>query len=329
MIFILEISQIPEFRESISLSTCSYRKIDLYDREIYFTWGGEPEIENKDIVRIPSDGRLVLSSRSWKEDNTIVDVSGVQIGGKDIVVAAGPCSVESKDQLEQTAKEVKKAGASMLRGGVFKPRTSPYSFQGLGVKGLGMLIKTGQEMQMPIVTEILDIETAKKHGDNIDMIQVGSRNGQNYSLLKYLGTTRKPVLLKNGMGNTVDEWLSSSEYILSNGNGNVVICYRGVRSFESGTRFSMDIGSIANVKVHSHLPVAADPSHPAGKRKYVENLALGAIAAGADMLEIEVHTNPETALSDRDQQLHTNEFTLLMNKIRKLSEALGRGVWKN
>ncbi|MGC8546586.1 MAG: 3-deoxy-7-phosphoheptulonate synthase [Thermoplasmata archaeon] len=329
MIFILETSQIPEFRESISLSTCSYRKIDLYDREVYFTWGGELEIEDKDIIRIPSDGRLVLSSRSWKEEDTVVDVSGVKIGGKDIVVAAGPCSVESEDQLEETAKEVKRAGASMLRGGVFKPRTSPYSFQGLGMKGLEMLIETGQEMGMPIVTEILDIEAARNHGNKIDMIQVGSRNGQNYPLLRYLGTSGKPVLLKNGMGNTVDEWLSSSEYILSNGNGNVVICYRGVRSFESGTRFSMDIGSIANVKMHSHLPVAADPSHPAGKRKYVENLALGALAAGADMLEIEVHANPETALSDKDQQLHPNEFASLMNKVRKLSEALGRGVWKN
>lgn len=328
MIFILESGQIPEFRESLSSSSCSYRKIDLYDRTVYLTWGDEPEIDDKNVIRIPSDGKLVLSSRSWKKEDTVVDVSGVPVGGKGIVVAAGPCSVENEDQLSNTSRAVKKAGASILRGGVFKPRTSPYSFQGLGKAGLEMLVNEGKELRMPIVTEILDIESAREFGKKIDMIQVGSRNGQNYPLLSYLGTLGKPVLLKNGMGNTVNEWLNASEYVLSNGNGNVVMCYRGVRSFESGTRFAMDIGAIAGVKNMSHLPVAADPSHPAGKRKYVENLALGAVASGADMLEIEVHPNPEKALSDSEQQLTPDEFSSLMKKVEKLARGLGREIWK-
>lgn len=327
MIFILENEQVPEFRESLSDSTVSYKKIDLYDRTIYISWGGDVKF-NGDAVRIHADGKLILSSRNWKKDDTVININGIPIGGKEIVIAAGPCSVESEDQIFKTAKLVKNSGASILRGGAFKPRTSPYSFQGLGKKGIELLKMASVETGMPILTELLDIDSVKKFGKDIDIIQVGSRNGQNFSLLKFLGKFKKPVLLKNSMGNTVEEWLNASEYVLSNGNGNVILCYRGVRSFENGIRYSMDIGSILLAKHLSHLPVAADPSHPAGKRKLVEGLALGAIATGADMLEIEVHEKPDIAMSDSAQQLSPAEFSNLIEKIERVAEALGRGLWK-
>ncbi|MGC8479549.1 MAG: 3-deoxy-7-phosphoheptulonate synthase, partial [Candidatus Micrarchaeia archaeon] len=220
-------------------------------------------------------------SREFDKKNKLVSVGGVTVHESEIVIAAGPCSVESEEQIFEIAKGVVKEGAAILRGGAFKPRTSPYSFQGLGIKGLEILQNVSKKFNIPIVTELMDTELIELYSKKVDLIQVGARNAQNFDMLKKLGMQKKPVLLKNGLGTTVDEWLMSSEYLLSNGNDDVILCYRGARSIESSTRFSMDIGSIAVAKARSRLPIAVDPSHAAGKREYVKEFALAAIAAGA------------------------------------------------
>lgn len=254
----------------------------------------------------------------------MVDVKGVQIGTRKVVVAAGPCAVEDEEQLMTAAREVKKAGASLLRGGAFKPRTSPYSFQGLGVEGLKLLRRASDETGLPVVTEIMDVRDMEYFKKYADMLQIGARNAQNFDLLKEAGRSGMPVLLKRGMGNTVEEWLLTAEYILLEGNGGVVLCERGIRTFEKSTRFTIDIGGMVSAKLQTHLPICADPSHPAGKRELVHSLALAAVAAGADMLIVEVHPRPEKALSDAEQQLTPEQFSLLMQRIKALAEALGR-----
>ena len=269
-----------------------------------------------------------LYSFDYKSTKSIIDVSGVNIGGNDIVIAAGPCSVESEEQLLTAADGVKRAGASILRGGAFKPRSSPYSFQGLGEGGIKLLAKARELTGMPIVSEIMNESDIGMFDSDVDLLQVGARNSQNFSLLKELGGSRRPVLLKNGIGTTTDEWLMSAEYLLMNGNSNVVLCYRGVRGIDNATRFCMDIGAIAVAKERTHLPVAVDPSHAAGKRKLVPQFALAAVAAGADMLEIEVHPNPEKALSDTEQQLTIEEFADLMDRIKAVAKSIGRGIAK-
>ncbi len=300
-------------------STFSYRVIDLYGRKIILTEGMSPT-----SLPVDSETALLVNgnlySKEFKQEKTVVQVGDVSIGKKKLVVAAGPCAVESESQLMETAEAVKKLGADMLRGGAFKPRTSPYSFQGLGPKGIQLLRKAKEETGLPVVTELLDISDFEAFGDDVDMIQVGARNAQNFTLLKFLGKLRTPILLKNGLATTTDEWLGSSEYILSGGNENVVMCYRGNRSFDNYTRFNMDIGSIASLKNLTHLPICADPSHPAGRRELVESLALGAVASGADMLEIEVHRDPDNALSDSSQQLTLEMFNRLMKNVRKVEE---------
>lgn len=273
-------------------------------------------------------GEKFLFSWDYQKANSMVHIGDIPVGGKEIVIAAGPCSIESEEQIMETAKVVRDAGATILRAGAFKPRTSPYSFQGLGTKGIEMLKKAGARFGMPIVSEMMDLNHADLYSKNVDLIQVGARNVQNFELLKILGKQKRPVLLKSGIGTTVDEWLMSSEYILSGGNKNVILCYRGARSIEAGARFSMDIGSIAAAKTKTHLPIAVDPSHAAGKREYVEAMALAAIAAGADMLEIEVHSDPERALSDKEQQLTIEQFSDLMKKIDRVAKAVGRNVMK-
>ncbi|MHB1471866.1 MAG: 3-deoxy-7-phosphoheptulonate synthase [Thermoplasmataceae archaeon] len=304
-------------KDSVSDSSDSYRVVNLYGKSIIIT----PEnsnlsfsVDGKHVIQVKSG----LYSRDAKSDNTEVEIGNVRIGRKKLVIAAGPCAVECRDQMLEIAEEVKKLGADMIRGGAFKPRTSPYSFQGLGKEGIGILSEAKEATGMPIVSEIMDISDYPYFQDTIDMLQIGSRNSQNFSMLKFIGEKGKPVLLKNGMGNSTDEWLSSSEYLLSAGNGNVVLCYRGTRGFEKRTRFMMDTGSITVVKSLSHLPVCADPSHPSGNRDYVESLALAAVAAGADMLEIEVHNNPEKALSDRDQQISFETFGRIAKSARKI-----------
>jgi 3-deoxy-7-phosphoheptulonate synthase len=312
--------------EKIKMSSASYRHIDVDGRVVVVAWPdklvesiSDDSVELKVKVSTPYQ----LASRAWRE-RTIVSVNGVEIGGKRVVVAAGPCSVEDEDTVMEIARAVKRAGATMLRGGAFKPRTSPYTFQGLGARGLEILKRVKEATGLPIVTEVLDTRDVLVVAGYADMLQVGARNAQNFVLLKEVGRSRKPVLLKRGMWMTVEELLLSAEYILLEGNLNVVLCERGIRTFEKGTRFTMDIGGMAYAKSQTHLPVAADPSHPAGKRELVEPLALAAVAAGADMLLIEVHSRPEKALSDAEQQLTIEDFEKLMHRLRPVAEAVGR-----
>ncbi len=268
-----------------------------------------------------------LASREFKEEDTIVKVNPeVELGGKKIVVIAGPCAVESKEQFLTIAKEVKKHGAVLLRGGIFKPRTSPYSFQGLGKDGLKILKEVKEEVGLGIVSEAMNIEQVEILAEYVDIIQIGARNVQNFELLKAAGRIKKPVLLKRGMATTIKEWLMSAEYIMAEGNYNVILCERGIRTFEDSTRFTLDLNAIPVVKSLSHLPVIVDPSHGIGIRNFVPTMAKAAIVAGADGLIIEVHHNPEQALSDGPQSIYPYQFAQLMQDLRKLVEAIGRSI---
>lgn len=265
-----------------------------------------------------------LASRDFKKEDTIVDVGGIKVGAKRIIVMAGPCSVESEKLLIDIAKKVKKAGATVLRGGAFKPRTSPYAFQGLGEKGLKFLAEARKETGLKIVTELMDIRDLDLISKYTDIIQIGARNMQNFNLLKEVGKTRKPVLLKRGMANTIKELLMSAEYILSEGNFNVILCERGIRTFEDATRFTLDVAAVPVIKNLSHLPVIVDPSHATGKWGLVAPCAKAGIAAGADGLIVEVHPNPEEALSDGEQSLLPSNFEKLMKGVKAVAEAVGR-----
>ncbi len=268
-----------------------------------------------------------LANRNFNPNSTIIDVNGIKIGGEEIVIMAGPCSVENREQIIQTAKAVKKAGAQFLRGGAFKPRTSPYGFQGLGEEGLKLLKEAKEETGLSIISEITSeelIELAEKY---IDIIQIGARNVQNFKLLKELGKTSKPVMLKRGMATNIEEWLNSAEYIMSEGNSNVILCERGIRTFETATRNTLDICAVPVLKNLTHLPVIVDPSHAAGRSTYVSSLAKAGIAAGADGLIIEVHPNPKQALSDAAQQLTFEEFNELNQKLKQIALAVDRKVF--
>jgi 3-deoxy-7-phosphoheptulonate synthase len=266
-------------------------------------------------------------SREWKAENTVIRFpSGVAIGGDDIVMMAGPCSVESESQILETAHAVRDAGAVILRGGAFKPRTSPYSFQGLGKKGLELLAKAREETGLLIVTEAMDAEGMDLIARYGDIIQIGARNMQNYSLLKHAGRIGKPVLLKRGISATITEMLLSAEYILAEGNAQVILCERGIRSFDTATRFVFDLTAIPLVQKLSHLPIVADPSHATGLRAKVTPMARAAIAAGADGLLIEVHPAPDRALSDGAQSLAPDQFVELMRQCRAIAEVIGRRI---
>ena len=254
------------------------------------------------------------ANRTMHPDDTVVDICGRKIGGGNFQVIAGPCSIETKDQIIGVAEDVKNSGAHLLRGGAFKPRTSPYAFQGLHEQGLDLLLDAKKATGLPVVTEIMSAEHLPLF-DDVDVIQVGARNMQNFELLKELGKTDKPILLKRGLANTLDELLMSAEYIMAGGNENVILCERGIRTFETSTRNTLDISAIPMLKKKSHLPVIIDPSHAAGIRFMVEPLAMAAIAAGADGLMIEVHNNPEKALCDGAQSLTPEMFDVLMRKI--------------
>ena len=265
-----------------------------------------------------------LASREFHPGPTAVQVGNVTIGGDEIIVMAGPCAVESEEQILAIAREVKAAGAQILRGGAFKPRTSPYSFQGLEEEGLKLLALARKETGLPIVTEVVnprDIELVEKYAD---MLQVGARNMQNFTLLREIGQSKKPVLLKRGLAATVEVWLMAAEYIISVGNSNVVLCERGIRTYETGTRNTLDLSAVPAVKHYSHLPIIADPSHGTGRWRYVKPMAKAAIAAGADGLMIEVHSRPEEALSDGAQSLTPDNFRQLMVEIKAVAEAVGR-----
>ncbi len=266
-----------------------------------------------------------LASRDFKKEDSIVNIGGgVRVGGKKLVVMAGPCSVESEKLLIEIAKKVKSAGATVLRGGAFKPRTSPYSFQGLGLKGLKFLAEARSETGLKVVTELMDIRDLEMVLKYTDIIQIGARNMQNFNLLKEVGKTKKPILLKRGMANTIKELLMSAEYILAEGNFDVILCERGIRTFEDSTRFTFDTSAIPVLKGLSHLPVIADPSHATGKWGLVAPCAKAGIAAGADGLIIEVHPNPEEAMSDGEQSLLPENFAKLMSEIKKIAVAVGR-----
>jgi len=267
-----------------------------------------------------------LASREVKAETTQVRVDGVVIGGKRVVVMAGPCSVESRDQVLEVAAQVKAAGATILRGGAFKPRTSPYAFQGLEETGLKFLAEAKRETGLPIVTEVMEPEKVGLVAEYADVLQIGARNVQNFSLLKRVAEVKKPVLLKRGMATSIQEWLLSAEYILSGGNPNVILCERGIRTFETATRFTLDLNAVPVLKKLTHLPVLVDPSHGTGHWEYVESMARAGVAAGADGLIIEVHPRPAEALSDGPQSLKPERFAAVMTRLRRVAQAVDRDL---
>jgi len=265
-----------------------------------------------------------LASREWNKTDSVVQVGKVKIGGGHLAMIAGPCAIESREVLEEIASAVKKAGANILRGGAFKPRTSPYAFQGMGEEGLRILREVGDKHDMPVVTEVMDPRQVPLVEKYTDMFQIGARNMQNFDLLKEVGQTRKAVLLKRGMAATVKDLLMSAEYVLSEGNTAVVLCERGVRSFEESTRNMLDLAAVPNVKGLSHLPIIVDPSHATGRRDLIPPMALASVAAGADGVHIEVHSCPEKALSDGPQALLPKAYAELMLQVRKIAEVMGK-----
>ncbi len=277
----------------------------------------------------PNDVKITVPSRVSRKENlktTIVNVNGVEIGNSEVIIIGGPCAIESMEQLYETAWAVKASGAKILRGGAFKPRSSPYSFQGLGKEGLRLLRQIRRKSDLAVVTEVMDTRQVELVAEHADMLQIGSRNMQNYPLLKEVGLSGKPVLLKRGMMSTIEEFLHSAEYILNEGNDQVVLCERGIRTFETSTRNTLDLSAIPMLKHLSHLPVFVDPSHGTGLRWMVPMMAKAAVAAGADGLIMEVHYKPETALCDGDQSLDPDEFDILMNDLRIVAEAVGRKI---
>ena len=275
-----------------------------------------------EVIRVSHPYKLV--SREFQAEDTVVEVGDVRFGGRNLVVIAGPCSVESYEQTLRIARMARDAGAHLLRGGAYKPRTSPYSFQGLGVEGLEILARVREEVGLPVVTEALDIDVLERVAEYADMVQIGARNMQNYSLLKRAGRCGRPVLLKRGMNATITEMLLAAEYVLDQGNSQVVLCERGIRTFADHTRNTLDVAAIPAVKKISHLPIIADPSHAAGRRDTVTSLSRSAVAVGSDGLMIEVHDKPEDALSDANQALPPDLFTELMDQVRALAPVVGR-----
>jgi 3-deoxy-7-phosphoheptulonate synthase len=262
--------------------------------------------------------------REWHPERSVVDVGGVRFGGDRVAVIAGPCAVEDETQLLSTATAVRAAGAVMLRGGAYKPRTSPYSFRGLGPTGLDLLVRAREATGLPVVTEVLTPADVELVAERADMLQVGTRNAQNFSLLEAVGQSGRPVLLKRGLSNTVEEWLLSAEYVVSQGNRDVILCERGVRTFETATRNTLDLSAVPLVRSLSHLPIVVDPSHATGHRHLVPSMALAAVAGGADGVMVEVHPNPDEALSDGPQSLTFEQFGELMEDLRKVAAALSR-----
>ena len=268
-----------------------------------------------------------LANRAFHPDDTIVDVAGVKVGGDNLALIAGPCSVESEEQVIEIAKAAKKAGANILRGGAFKPRTSPYAFQGMGSSGLDILVAAKKATGLPICSELMDAQYLDEFNEKVDLIQIGARNMQNFDLLKKVGAgTKKPILLKRGLSATFEEWIMSAEYIMANGNPNVILCERGIRTFETYTRNTLDLQAIPVIKKLTHLPIIIDPSHAGGKWWLVEPMAKASIAAGCDGLMIEVHNNPEKALCDGPQSLRPEKYEELLKQINKIANVVGKKV---
>lgn len=290
------------------------REIDLREFEI---------LEGvSEVVRISAPYKI--ASRTFRSDNTVIEIKGSQIGGDELMVMAGPCSIEGEEQLITIAREVKKAGAKVLRGGAFKPRTSPYSFQGLGIEGLKIMREVGDELGLATISEVMEISQLDAAVQYLDILQVGARNMQNYSLLREIGKLKTPVLLKRGLAATIEELLMAAEYIMDGGNYNVILCERGIRTFENATRNTMDISAIPVTQSLSHLPIVADPSHGTGRRDHVAPMARAAVAAGANGLIIEVHHEPERAWSDGAQSLYPKQFSRLMEEIKTIAWAIGK-----
>jgi 3-deoxy-7-phosphoheptulonate synthase len=278
----------------------------------------------QEVVRVSEPYKL--TSRTFRREKTVVKARGVEVGGDKVVVMAGPCTIENEHQMFETARRVARAGAKILRGGAYKPRTSPYAFQGMGVDGLKLLRAAGDENGMAVVSEVMEISQIDKMIDYVDILQVGARNMQNFNLLSALGQVRKPILLKRGLSATIQEWLLAAEYIMSGGNYEIILCERGIRTFETYTRNTFDIAAIPVLNKLSHLPVIGDPSHAVGRRDKVMPVARAAIAAGADGLLIEVHHDPEKAVCDGPQSLYPEQFTQLMDELRIIVPAVGRSI---
>ncbi|MCE5218733.1 3-deoxy-7-phosphoheptulonate synthase [bacterium] len=294
---------------------------------------GEKEAVAEQLVGLPMVERVVpilrpykLVSRELAREPVPVSIGGVPFGGKHFGIIAGPCSIESLEQTLEAARAVKAAGAGVLRGGAFKPRTSPYDFQGLGEVGLDYLVEAGREVGLPIVTEVMDVRQVELVAAKADALQIGTRNMANFDLLKEVGRGTTPVVLKRGFAATAQEWLRAAEYIAASGNLNIILCERGIRTFETETRYTLDLGALAWVKLETHLPVIADPSHATGSHKLVPQMALASLAAGADGLMIEVHPHPDQALSDGPQSLTPKRFARLMEDLRRVAVSVGREI---
>ncbi len=325
-----EIADVRQRLESMGYET---REIPVDSRTTISVLGDSGRIDPEQFQTMPGVSETIpihkpfrLAGRDFRPENTVVAVGGDLIGGNDLTIIAGPCSVESRDQLIRTAKAVKAAGARFLRGGAYKPRTSPYAFQGLREEGLVLLREAREITGLKIVTEVKDVATLKLVADTADVIQIGARNMSNFALLEAIGELRKPVLLKRGISATIEELLMSAEYILSRGNQNVILCERGIRTFEPYTRNTLDLNAIPVIKNLSHLPIIVDPSHGIGMWNGVSAMALAGIAAGADGLLVEVHYDPSTALSDGQQSLKPGRFAELMERIRRLAPIVQRSV---
>ena len=328
-----EESEIQEVISRLTSMNLDVHRSDGISQVVIGAIGLTGDIELRDFELMKSVSHVIRISEPYKRasramhpEKTIINVRGVDIGGENVVIMAGPCAVESKEHVMEMAEIVSKAGAKILRGGAYKPRTSPYSFQGLGEKGLIYMRDAADVYDLAVVTEIMDPNLIPLMSDYADIFQVGTRNMQNYSLLKELGKTKKPILLKRGLSATIEEWLMSAEYIMAGGNPNVMLCERGIRTFEGYTRNTFDVSAIPVVESLSHLPIIADPSHATGRRDKVSPVARASIAAGADGLLIEVHSDPENALSDGAQSLYPEQLTKLMNEIKIIASAVNRSV---
>lgn len=296
------------------------RKID--DIRQFTVMGGVRDV-------LPISSPYKLASRGFHPDDTVIQIGQMEIGGPEVVIIAGPCAIESEDQIMKVAESVAKSGAKILRGGAYKPRSSPFSFQGLGESGLEMIRKAADRFGLYVVTEVMTLEQIALVGQFADILQVGARNMQNFPLLVALGHVDKPVLLKRGQSATIEEWLMSADYILNEGNNNVILCERGIRTFETATRNTLDLSAVPVLKHLSHLPIIVDPSHGVGHRKYVSAMARASVAAGADGVMLEVHPSPDKALSDGPQSLTFDQFALLMNRCRIIATTIGRRIAKS
>lgn len=337
MVVVMEINSTPEQIEIVNgrLGQLGFQtQLIKGVKRIVIGAVGEGLVDDlRDLQQMPGVEKIVpimkpykLVSREAKSENSVINVRGISIGGNNITVIAGPCAVESREQLLTAARQVKKAGGHIIRGGAFKPRTSPYSFQGLEEEGLSILREASLETGLPVVTEIIDEASLKLALNYVDIVQIGARNMQNFRLLRAVGQTDKPVLLKRGMSATIEEWLMAAEYIMSGGNGNVILCERGIRTFETSTRNTLDLSAVPMVKRLSHLPVIVDPSHATGDRELVLPMSLAAIASGADGLILEMHPEPAKALSDGPQSLTPEGLEKVMTQLQRIVPVVDRGL---